>query len=67
MIKSFQYKDQRFTNLEMETAGIYALANMFGHQALSINAILASRVDGRFSSAPEEVVDKAIQLVLERI
>ncbi|GAA0883386.1 nucleoside phosphorylase [Sphingobacterium siyangense subsp. cladoniae] len=67
LIKSFQYKDQRFTNLEMETAGIYALANMFGHQALSINAILASRVDGRFSSAPEEVVDKAIQIVLERI
>lgn len=67
LINSFQYKGQRFTNLEMETAGIYALANMFGHQALSINAILASRVDGRFSSAPEEVVDKAIQLVLERI
>lgn len=59
LISSFQYKDQRFTNLEMETAGIYALANMFGHQALSINAILASRIDGRFSSAPEEVVDKA--------
>lgn len=67
LINSFQYKGQRFTNLEMETAGIYALANMFGHQALSINAILASRVDGRFSSAPEEVVDKAIQIVLERI
>ncbi|MDF2853660.1 MAG: phosphorylase [Sphingobacterium multivorum] len=67
LINSFQYKGQRFTNLEMETAGIYALANMFGHQALSINAILASRVDGRFSSAPEEVVDKAIKLVLERI
>lgn len=67
LINSFQYKDLNFTNLEMETAGIYALANMFGHQALSINAILASRVDGRFSSAPEEVVDKAIQLVLERI
>ncbi|WP_313492223.1 nucleoside phosphorylase [Sphingobacterium multivorum] len=67
LINSFQYKGQRFTNLEMETAGIYALANMFGHQALSINAILASRVDGRFSSAPEEVVGKAIQLVLERI
>lgn len=67
LINSFQYKGQRFTNLEMETAGIYALANMFGHQALSINAILASRVDGRFSSAPEEVVDKTIQLVLGRI
>ncbi len=67
LINSFRYKGQRFTNLEMETAGIYALANMFGHQALSINAILASRVGGRFSSTPEEVVDKAIQLVLQRI
>ena len=51
----------------METAGIYALAKMFGHQALSINAILANRVDGHFSSTPEQVVDKAIQLVLARI
>ncbi|MNT92102.1 hypothetical protein D3C72_2333230 [compost metagenome] len=51
----------------METAGIYALANMFGHQALSINAILASRVAGEFSANPEAVVEKAIQLVLERI
>jgi uridine phosphorylase len=51
----------------METAGIYALAKMFGHQALSINAILASRVDGRFAARPESIVEDAIQLVLQRI
>lgn len=67
LINSFRHNDFRLTNLEMETAGIYALANMFGHQALSINAILASRVEGEFSADPEAVVEKAIQLVLERI
>lgn len=67
LINSFKYGDLRLTNLEMETAGIYALASMFGHQAVSINAILASRVAGKFSSDPQAVVEKAIQLVLERI
>lgn len=66
-INSFRCHDLRFTNLEMETAGIYALASMFGHQAISINAILASRVVGEFSANPESVVEKAIQLVLARI
>ncbi|TCR08463.1 hypothetical protein EDF66_10310 [Sphingobacterium sp. JUb20] len=50
----------------METAGIYALSRMFGHQALSINAILASRVAGHFSSEPDKVVDRAIKMILER-
>lgn len=57
----------RLTNLEMETAGIYGLANLFGHQALSINAILASRVKSEFSRNPQKTVDKTIKLVLERL
>lgn len=59
-------KGRHITNLEMETAGIYALANMFGHRAISINAIVASRVDARFSEQPQAVVERAIQLVLDR-
>ena len=57
---------RHITNLEMETAGIYALSNMFGHRAISINAILVSRVDSRFSQQPQAVVERAIELVLER-
>ncbi len=57
----------RITNLEMETAGIYALSNMFGHRALSINAILASRLNEEFCANPAEVIDSAIQYVLNRI
>lgn len=64
---SFRIKGRRITNLEMETAGIYALCNMFGHHALSVNAILASRVNEEFSSNPAEVVDQTIRYVLDRI
>lgn len=66
-LNSFKSADQRITNLEMETAGIYALAKTLGHKALSINAILASRVKFEFSSNPNAIVEKAIQMVLERI
>jgi len=66
-LNSFKSADQRITNLEMETAGIYALAKTLGHKALSINAILASRVKFEFSSNPSAIVQKAIQMVLERI
>jgi len=67
LINSFSSKQHRITNLEMETAGIYALARVLGHKALSINAILASRVKLEFSKDPHEIVDQAIRLVLERI
>nr|WP_121272778.1 nucleoside phosphorylase [Pedobacter schmidteae] len=64
---TFRQLDNRITNLEMETAGIYALAKVLGHKALSVNAILASRVKFEFSQAPDRVVDKAIKMVLERL
>lgn len=63
----FQMQEKSIANLEMETAGIYALANMFGHHALSINAILASRQHDAFVDNPKEIIDKTIRFVLERI
>lgn len=67
LINSFKSNQNRITNLEMETAGIYALAKVLGHNALSVNAILASRVKFEFSKEPDRVVEKAIKLVLDRI
>jgi len=66
-LNAFSHQHNRITNLEMETAGIYALAKIFGHQAISVNAILASRVKLEFSKNPQKVIDKAIKMVLERI
>ena len=67
LFSSFSSGKYRISNLEMETAGIYSLAAALGHKALSINAILASRVESVFSSNPGKIIDKAIQLVLSRI
>ncbi|SHE61194.1 nucleoside phosphorylase [Pedobacter caeni] len=67
LLNSFQHGKYRITNLEMETAGIYALAKALGHKALSVNAILASRVNFEFSKSPDKVVDKAIRTVLEKL
>ncbi|MGV3684954.1 MAG: nucleoside phosphorylase [Daejeonella sp.] len=66
-LRSFRSGHHRITNLEMETAGIYALANALGHKALSVNAILASRVKFEFSNNAAAVIDETIQLVLSRL
>ena len=67
LLTSFRSGDDRITNLEMETAGIYALAKTLGHKALSVNAILASRLNDQFSADPAAIVEGAIKLVLERL
>ena len=51
-------------NLEMETAGIYLLSGLFGFEALSINAILANRSEGLFSSKAADTVDRMIRMAL---
>ncbi len=55
------------TNFEMETAGYYAMARLLGHEALSVNAIIANRVKNKFSKDPDKVIDSLIKKVLERI
>ncbi|PST83038.1 phosphorylase [Pedobacter yulinensis] len=67
LLSSFNHHGHRISNLEMETAGIYALAAVLGHRALSVNAILASRLSFAFEKEPQRVVDGAIQHVLERL
>lgn len=53
------------TNIEMETAGIYGLANALGHEAISISALLANRSTGAFAENPKQIIDQLIVEVLE--
>jgi uridine phosphorylase len=66
-LDSFNYKDFRITNFEMETSVIYGLSKLLGHEALSLNAIIANRANGHFSKDPKKTVDKLIMYALERI
>jgi len=64
--KKKQY-DWQITNFEMETAGIYGMAKLLGHQAISFNALLANRGTGAFSKSPKKTVNQLISKVLERL
>lgn len=61
------FQNEPFTNFEMETAGYYAMGKMLGHEVLSMNALVANRISGKFSADPSGVVDKLIVSVLEKI
>ncbi|MBS1527051.1 MAG: nucleoside phosphorylase [Bacteroidetes bacterium] len=63
-VQTFRSGESRITNLEMETAGIYGLASLLGHRAISFNVILANRITGKFSKQPQKAIEQAIELVL---
>ena len=64
---NFEFEEQRITNLEMETAAIYGLGKLLGHECLSLNAIIANRASGTFSNDPYKAVDELIAYVLEKL
>jgi uridine phosphorylase len=64
---SFRSEGLMFTNFEMETAGYYSLARILGHEALSLNAIIANRITHEFAKDPKKVIDNLVEKVLERV
>ena len=64
---SFNYNGTSMTNLEMETAAIYGLGKLLGHNCLSLNAIIANRSNGTFSEDPYKAVDELIAYTLEKL
>lgn len=66
-LHSFNYKGHRMTNLEMETSAIYGLSKLLGHQAVSLNAIIANRAAGTFTKDTKKVVENLIVYGLEQL
>jgi uridine phosphorylase len=66
-IQNFNLKGKKITNLEMETSGIYGMARLLVHRAISLNAILANRANGTFSKNPEKTIESLIKSTLEII
>lgn len=64
---TFNFEGTRITNLEMETGAIYGLSLLLGHQALSMNAIIANRASGTFSKDPYKAVDALIAYTLDKL
>ncbi len=66
-ISSFKYQKLKITNLEMETSGIYALASLLNHKAISLNCILANRSTKDFSKKPNKAMENLIQYTLNKL
>ena len=64
-LQNLRINDEGISNIEMETAGIYGLSTLLGHEAISFNAILANRITGEFSADPQKIVDELIDKVLD--
>ncbi|MBT8299241.1 MAG: nucleoside phosphorylase [Maribacter sp.] len=66
-LSSFSYNDLRITNMEMESSAIYGLSKLMGHQAVSLNCIIANRTLGEFSKTPLKTIDNLIKYTLEKL
>ena len=51
----------------METSAIYGLSKLLGHNAASMNALIANRANGTFSEDPGKVVADLIIYTLDKL
>lgn len=64
---TFNFDGVKIANFEMETSAIYGLAKLMGHEAISLNAIIANRVLGTFSKDSSKVIENLITYALNKI
>jgi uridine phosphorylase len=63
-LTDFKFGAHRITNFEMETAAIYGLSRLMGHQCLALNVIVANRVTQTFSDNASLHIDRLIKQFL---
>ncbi len=66
-LAAFCFGNLRVCNLEMETAAIYGLGKMLGHQCLSLSAVVANRITGTFTADVSGSVDRLIRATLAQV
>ncbi|TWV99356.1 nucleoside phosphorylase [Chitinophaga pinensis] len=66
-LTAFRHGDHYISNFEMETAGIYGLGRVLGHDCLSISAIVANRIGQQFTKDGAAAVANLIKQSVEII
>lgn len=64
---NFQYGNNRIINFEMETSALYGMGKLLNHHCLSLNAVIANRIDKTFSKDVAALIEKLIVTTLEII
>lgn len=66
-LHTFEFKNHKITNFEMETSAIYGLSKILGHNGLSLNAIIANRESKTFTKDTKKAVENLILYALDKI
>lgn len=66
-LTEFRHDSGRIVNYEMETAALYGLAKMLGHQALTICLVLANRIDGTYLQDHTGRMEQLISTILDKL
>jgi uridine phosphorylase len=68
-LTAFGFGNHRISNFEMETSAIYGLGKLLGHHCLSLNAIVANRINKTFSkdgnAAVENLIKKGLEIIAD--
>lgn len=64
---TFQWKNLKLTNYEMETSALYGLSGLLGHKACTICAIIANRYIKAYSKDYHKTIDVLIEQILNRL
>lgn len=66
-IEAFSWNGLRVNNLEMETSGIYGMARMMGHQALTVCLVIANRKTQQFINQYDDHILSLADTILQRL
>ena len=66
-LTTFQFGNHGIINFEMETAAIYGLGKLLGHNCISLSVVVANRITKTFSQNAREAVENLIEKTLEII
>ncbi|MBO4977570.1 MAG: nucleoside phosphorylase [Muribaculaceae bacterium] len=67
LIESFEYKGQKITNYEMESAPLAGLGRLMGHRCMTVCSIIANRYNNNANPNYKSGIRDLIATVLERI
>ena len=66
-LTAFSDGETRITNFEMETAALYGLGKLLGHNCCTCCVVLGNRKKKELVKNPQQAVDELIETVLDRI
>lgn len=66
-IEGFEYRGERITNFEMESAALAGIGAILGHEVLTVCTIIAGRKSEEMNTNYKGTIEDLVRIVLDRI